>query len=391
MALEVLKLRGRGFIALNAHPVGCLEEVRGQFAVASSIDGPPVPGTALVIGASTGYGLASRICAASAGMSTIGVMLERPAQGTRTASAGWYNTAAFHELATGTHRSFNADAFADATKADVADAIAALEPAGLLIYSLASPVRTDPDTAELYKSALKPIGVTHTTRTIDLDREAIRDVTIEPATDEEIRSTVAVMGGDDLERWVDALLASGALRADATVIAYSYIGPEVTWPIYRHGTVGRAKEHLEVAIARVNERMRASGGRAFVSVNKAIATQASTAIPAVPLYMSLLFKVMKAKDVHEGAIEQIVRLFDQLGHSGSLNLDADGRLRLDDREMRADIQEAVATLWTVIDTEHLAMQSDFEGFRRDFHRLFGFDVSGVDYDVAVETDIALPA
>jgi enoyl-[acyl-carrier protein] reductase/trans-2-enoyl-CoA reductase (NAD+) len=390
MALEVLKLRGRGFIALNAHPVGCFEEVRGQFAVASRLGGPPVAGTALVIGASTGYGLASRICAASTGMSTIGVMLERPAQGTRTASAGWYNTAAFHELATGTHRSFNADAFADATKHDVADAIGALEPAGLLIYSLASPVRTDPDTGEVYKSALKPIGSAHTTRTIDLDREAIREVTIEPATDDEIRSTVAVMGGDDLERWIDVLVQRGALRADATVIAYSYIGPEVTWPIYRHGTVGRAKEHLEVAVGRVHRRMRDGGGRAFVSVNKAIATQASTAIPAVPLYMSLLFKVMKSKDLHEGAIEQAARLFDRLSQPGDLQLDAEGRLRLDDREMRADIQEDVAELWPIVETENLTALSDFEGFRRDFHRLFGFDVPGVDYDTAVETDVALP-
>ncbi len=388
MALEVLKLKGRGFIALNAHPVGCSEEVRGQFTVASALADPPVSGTGLIIGASTGYGLASRICAASAGMATVGVMLERPAQGTRTASAGWYNTAAFHELAPGPHRSFNADAFADATKADVADALAAMGPAGLLIYSLASPVRTDPDTGEVYKSALKPIGSVHTTRTIDLDRESIRDVTIDPATDDEIRSTVAVMGGDDLERWIATLLERGALRADATVIAYSYIGPEVTWPIYRNGTVGRAKEHLEAAVARVDERMRPGGGRAFVSVNKAIATQASTAIPAVPLYMSLLFRVMKAKDLHEGAIEQIVRLFEQLGQAGELQLDEAGRLRLDDREMRADIQDDVAKLWPVIDSGSLATQSDFEGFRRDFHRLFGFDVPGVDYDTPVETDVA---
>jgi enoyl-[acyl-carrier protein] reductase/trans-2-enoyl-CoA reductase (NAD+) len=242
----------------------------------------------------------------------------------------------------------------------------------------------------VYKSALKPIGSAHTTRTIDLDREAIREVTIEPATDDEIRSTVAVMGGDDLERWIDVLVQRGALRADATVIAYSYIGPEVTWPIYRHGTVGRAKEHLEVAVGRVHRRMRDGGGRAFVSVNKAIATQASTAIPAVPLYMSLLFKVMKSKDLHEGAIEQAARLFDRLSQPGDLQLDAEGRLRLDDREMRADIQEDVAELWPIVETENLTALSDFEGFRRDFHRLFGFDVPGVDYDTAVETDVALP-
>jgi enoyl-[acyl-carrier protein] reductase/trans-2-enoyl-CoA reductase (NAD+) len=322
-------------------------------------------------------------------MSTIGVMLERPPEGARTASAGWYNTAAFHQLARGTHRSFNADAFADATKEDVVGAVEEIEPIGLLIYSLASPVRVDPQTGELYRSALKPIGSSHTTRTIDLDREAIREMTIEPATEDEIRSTVSVMGGADLERWIDVLEASGALRRDATVVAYSYIGPELTWPIYRHGTVGRAKEDLEAAVRRVDERLRRGGGRAFVSINKAIVTQASTAIPAVPLYMSLLFRVMKEKQIHEGAIEQAVRLFDQLAGREDLRRDSENRIRLDDLEMRADIQDEVATLWPSLTTANLVRLSDFEGFRADFHRLFGFDVAGIDYDAPVEIEVGL--
>jgi enoyl-[acyl-carrier protein] reductase/trans-2-enoyl-CoA reductase (NAD+) len=322
-------------------------------------------------------------------MSTIGVMLERPAEGTRTASAGWYNTAAFHQLASGTHVSINADGFADSTKEDVLRALAETESVGLLIYSLASPVRTDPVTGEQYRSTLKPIGSAHTTRTIDLDREAVRDVTIGPATDDEVRNTIAVMGGADLERWIDLMEARGALCRDATVIAYSYIGPELTWPIYRDGTVGRAKEDLEAAVRRINDRLARSGSRALVSINKAIVTQASTAIPAVPLYMSLLFRVMKAKQVHEGAIEQAVRLFDRLSGSDGLRLDSDGRIRLDDLEMRPDIQAEVAALWPTLNTTNLAQMSDFEGFRNDFHRLFGFDVEGVDYDAPVETKIPL--
>jgi enoyl-[acyl-carrier protein] reductase/trans-2-enoyl-CoA reductase (NAD+) len=375
---------------LSAHPEGCDREVAEQFAVAAQIPPHPTDGVALVLGASTGYGLASRIVAAAVrGMPTIGVALERPAEGARTASAGWYNTAAFHRRAGAGHVSLNADAFAHDTKQHVVDLLRDRGPVRVLIYSLAAPVRTDPDTGERYRSALKPIGETHNTRTIDLDNERVREVSIEPASDDEIRQTIAVMGGDDLRGWVAALVRADLLAPGAQIVPYSYIGPSMTWPIYRNGTVGRAKEHLEATTAELAAQLAPSGVSACVSVNKAVVTQASSAIPAVPLYISILSRVMKAGGSHERPIDQIVRLFAALGRAGGPTLDDKGRIRLDDLEMEPEVQAEVARLWPTISSQNLHADTDFEGFRRDFHRLFGFARDDVDYDRPVEIDVPL--
>lgn len=386
MTVDVVKLKSRGFLALSAHPAGCEAEVREQFDAAREVQ--PTGGTALVLGASTGYGLATRICAAQAGMKTIGVMLERPAERSRTASAGWYNSVAFHRHVVGQHTTFNADAFADSTKQAVINQTAATGPIGLLIYSIAAPVRTDPITGELHRSVLKPVDDNYTTTTIDLDKEAVREVTVTPADAAELRSTIAVMGGDDLERWVTQLDASGALAPSATIVAYTYVGPAMTWPIYRDGTVGHAKKHLHATVSRLDAQRAKQGGRAIVSVNKAVVTQASIAIPAVPLYLSLLFKVMKARGTHEGTLGQALRLFGALSGKQPAAVDDHGFWRLDTDELDAGVQAEVHDLWTRVNSQNFKDLSDFEGFRADFHRLYGFDVPSVDYDVPVEVDLS---
>lgn len=392
MTLEVLAARGRGFIMVNAHPLGCASMVSSQFDAAKSFGVAPRTGTALIIGASTGYGLASRVVASVSGMRTVGVFFERPASGRRTASAGWYNSAAFHAEAGEGHVSINADAFADETKASTIEALRATGGrVDLVIYSLASPVRLDPQSGVLHRSVLKPIGSAHTTRSIDLDREEVCEVVLPAATDDEIRSTVAVMGGDDLRRWVDALRDARLLAEGATVVAYSYIGPSLTWPIYRDGTVGEAKKDLEATVNGLDAVLRQEvGGRAVVSVNKAIVTQASAAIPAVPLYISLLYKIMKASKSHEGSIEQTLRLFAEHLEDPPGPLDAQGRIRLDDRELDPVVQSQIQSLWPTLTTENLEHLSDFGGYRSEFRRLFGFDVIGIDYDQPVNTDISIP-
>jgi enoyl-[acyl-carrier protein] reductase/trans-2-enoyl-CoA reductase (NAD+) len=394
MSQEVIRMKSRGFICVNAHPEGCRRNVERQArAITKSVPRLDVARNVLVIGSSTGYGLASRISAAwGSGASTCGVFFERPPERGRTATAGYYNTAAFHEFA---HHdglrafSLNADAFADATKRETADLLRReMAPVDLVIYSLASPKRTHPRTGEVFNSVLKPIGREYSSRTIDLDSQCVTGVTIPPATEKEIEDTIAVMGGEDWRMWIEALLDQDLLARGARTLAYSYIGPQLTWPIYRDGTIGLAKKHLDSTAASLDHLLlQRLGGHAWIAVNKAIVTQASAAIPVVPLYMGILRKVMQGKNLEEGAIEQMRRLFtDFLAASPESKLDDSRRLRLDDREMRPDVQEAVSAVWPLVTTENLAQFTDFAGFQRDFRNLFGFEVDGVDYAQPVEIE-----
>lgn len=396
MPRQIVKRRSRGFICVNAHPEGCRVNVERQIAVAAQAPpgGERVPRNVLVIGASTGYGLASRIAAAwGYGARTLGVFFERPPDGDKTASAGYYNTVALDEFArrdTLFAAHVNGDAFSDECKREAIGIVRReLAPLDLVIYSLASPKRTHPRTGVTYSSVLKPIGEPYSSRTIELDSGKVVDVTLGPANEKEIADTVAVMGGEDWRMWIDALAAEGLLAPGARTVAYSYIGPELTWPIYRDGTIGRAKIDLD-ATARSLDGMLAPklGGRALVSVNKAVVTQASSAIPVVPLYLSLLLKALQEKKLDENPIEQIRRLFgDFLVKSAEPATDRAGRIRLDDREMRPDIQAEIGALFPQVTTENLRSLTDFAGFQREFRNLFGFEVEGVDYDQPVETDV----
>ncbi len=392
----VIKPRIRGFVCITAHPEGCAAHVREQIDYAKK-QGPigEGPKKVLVVGASTGYGLASRIAAAfGSGASTMGVFFERPSERGRPASAGWYNTAAFEDAARAEGlyaASINGDAFSDAIKAQTVERIKKdLGQVDLVVYSLASPRRTHPKTGETYKSVLKPIGQSFHNKSVDAEKEEVTEVEMTPATDEEIRDTVTVMGGEDWEMWIDALEDGGVLAPGATTVAYSYIGPDVTWPIYRNGTIGRAKEDLEKTAGRLDARLKVDRGRAFVAVNKAVVTQASSAIPVVPLYISILFKVMKAKGLHEGCIEQMYRLLaEQMYNGRALNYDPEGRVRIDDLEMREDVQQEVARRWPDVTTENLSDLADIAGYKEDFLRLFGFAMPGVDYDADVDPEVPL--
>jgi len=397
MPPQIVKRRSRGFICVNAHPEGCRRNVERQIAVASEArPGPAAPRNVLVIGASTGYGLASRIAAAwGYDARTLGVFFERPPDGDKTATAGYYNTVALHERAKRDGlfaASINGDAFSDACKRETIAAVRReLAPLDLIIYSLASPKRVHPRTGVAHNSALKPIGQPFSSRTIELDSEKVVGVTLGPATEKEIADTIAVMGGEDWRMWIEAFAAEGLLAPGARTLAYTYIGPEVTWPIYRDGTIGRAKQDLEQTARSLDATLAAKlGGHAWVSVNKAVVTQASAAIPVVPLYLSLLSRVMREKGVEEYPIEQACRLFaDFLAEGSAPVTDEAGRIRLDDREMRADVQAGVAALWPQVTTENLRALTNFAQFQRDFRNLFGFEVKGVDYDEPVETDLSL--
>ena len=352
------------------------------------------PKNVLVIGASTGYGLASRVVAAwGYGAKTLGVFFERPPEGDKTASAGYYNTVALHDLARRDAlyvASLNGDAFSDEIKRAAAEIIRRdMAPVDLVIYSLASPKRTDPRTGRVHNSVLKPVGQSFSNRTIELDSQKVVSVTLQPATEAEIADTVAVMGGDDWRRWIDILLEENLLAQGARTLAYSYIGPEITWPIYRDGTIGQAKKDLERVAAQLDEVLGSRlGGSAWVSVNKAVVTQASAAIPVVPLYLSLLPVVLKKKNLEEGPVEQMRRLFSDFLCTGKApTVDEARRIRLDDREMRSDVQTEVAALWPQVTTENLREVTDFAGFQREFRGLFGFEVDGVDYERPVETDL----
>jgi len=393
----IISPKVRGFICTNAHPEGCAKHVAEQIAVVQS-RGPIAngPKKVLVIGSSTGYGLASRIAAAfGSGAATIGVFFERPGEDGRTATAGWYNSAAFEKeaAAAGLYaRSFNGDAFSDALKDEVIAAIKAdLGQVDCVIYSLASPRRTDPKTGEVYKSVLKPIGDLYTNKNLNTSSGVVNEVSIEPAQGDDIEQTVKVMGGEDWEMWMDALQAAGVLAEGVQTVSYSYIGPEVTWPIYKNGTIGKAKEDLERVQRALDVKLAPLKGKAWVSVNKALVTQASSAIPVVPLYISLLYKVMKAEGTHEDCIEQMGRLFRDRLYSGQPQPDAEGRIRVDDWEMTHAVQELVGERWKEVNTENLAELGDFEGYQSSFLRLFGFGLEGVDYAADTNPDVAVPS
>lgn len=388
----ILRPKVRGFVCVTAHPVGCAAQVQEQIDYVQR-QGPIKngPKRALVIGASTGYGLASRVTAAfGSGAATLGVFYDRPSEEDRSATPGWYNTIAFERAAKGAGlyaRSLNGDAFSEAIKQQAIELIRSeVGPVDLVVYSVASPRRVHPKTGVVHKSVLKPVGQYYTNKTVDTDLGIVSDITIEPATDDEIADTVAVMGGVDWELWMQALDAAGLLAPGATSVSYSYIGPEVTWPIYRNGTIGLAKNDLERAARRIDALLKANGyGRAFVSINKALVTQASSAIPVVPLYISLLYKIMKARGTHEGCIEQIQRLFaSQMYHGNALVFDEGGRVRLDDREMHPEVQRKIVELWPQITTETLGELTDIQGYRTEFLKLFGFGLAGVDYDADID-------
>lgn len=394
----IIKPRIRGFICTTAHPAGCAAQVREQIQYVRE-KGPLAggPKRVLVIGASTGYGLASRIVPAFAGgAATIGVFFEKPGEEGRTASAGWYNSVAFEREAhaAGLYaKSVNGDAFSDAIKEQVIALIRAdLFQVDAVIYSLASPRRTHPRTGATHSSTLKPIGAPFTARTVNTDKGVVHDITLEAASEQEVADTVAVMGGEDWALWIEALSAAGVLAPTAVTVAYSYIGPDLTWAIYRNGTIGRAKEDLEATAHRLTARLAAGGGRALVSINKALVTQASSAIPVVPLYISLLYKVMKAHGLHEGCIEQIYRLFaERLAPGANAQCDERGRVRIDDWEMRPEIQAEVARLWPQVATENIEELSDIAGYRVEFLKLFGFGLPGVDYAAEAEPVAPLPS
>lgn len=379
----------RGFICTTAHPDGCAAHVQQQIDyVKSKPKLENAPKRILVVGASTGYGLASRIVPAfGAGAATVGVFFEKEGVEKKTASAGWYNSAAFEEAAKNEGlyaRSFNGDAFSKEMKEQVIAAIKQdLGTVDMVVYSLASPRRVDPDTGEVYRSVLKPTGGTYTNNNLNTDKKQIEQVTIESANEEEIAHTIKVMGGEDWKLWIEALSEAGALAESFRTVAYSYIGPELTWAIYTDGTIGRAKLHLEETAKEMNDRFGA--GTAVVSVNKALVTQASSAIPVVPLYISILYKVMKAKGLHEGCIEQIYRLFaDHYGAPNGPTLDENGRVRIDDWEMRSDVQSEITAVWDGVTTETIDDVADFAGYQSEFYRLFGFGLAGVDYDQEVD-------
>lgn len=393
----IIKPKVRGFVCVTAHPAGCAAHIQEQIAHVKA-KGPisQGPKRVLVIGASTGYGLASRITAAfGSGAATVGIFFERPSEEGRPATPGWYNTIAFTAAAraAGLYAgNLNGDAFSDDLKRQAIELLKRdVGPVDLIVYSLASPRRQHPKTGAVHKSVLKPLGAPYTNKTVDTDKGIVSDVTIEPANEQEAADTVAVMGGEDWEMWIEALAAAGLIAPGATSMAYSYIGPVHTWPIYKDGTIGRAKVDLERAARAIDARLKAhGGGRAFISVNKALVTQASSAIPVVPLYISILYKVMKAKGTHEGCIEQMQRLFaTQLYNGKSPTLDAEGRVRVDDWEMRPEIQDAVSAIWPQVTTENLAALTDIAGYRTEFLKLFGFGLPGIDYEQDVEPHVPL--
>ncbi len=387
----------RGFICTTAHPVGCAKHVAEQIAVVKN-RGPIAngPKKVLVIGSSTGYGLSSRIAAAfGSGASTIGVFFEKAAEAEKCGTAGWYNSAAFEKeaRAAGLYaRSFNGDAFSDAMKAEVIAAIKSdLGQVDCVVYSLASPRRTDPKSGEVYKSVLKPIGQSYTNRNLNTSTGVVDEITIQPAEGDDVAQTVAVMGGEDWQMWIDALLAEGLLAKGVQTVAYSYIGPEITWPIYKNGTIGRAKEDLERVQRELDAKLKSLDGKAWVSVNKALVTQASSAIPVVPLYISLLYKVMKAEGTHEDCIEQMDRLFRDRLYNGKPQPDEAGRIRIDDWEMAPAVQKLVDQRWTEVNTDNLREIADFDGYQAGFLKLFGFGLNGVDYTADVDTAVKVPS
>ena len=393
----IIKPKVRGFVCVTAHPEGCaahvqewIDHVKAKGPIANG------PRKVLVIGSSTGYGLASRITAAfGSGAATLGIFFERPSEEGRSATPGWYNTIAFTKAARAAGlyaKNLNGDAFSDPIKQQALDLIRSdLGQVDLVIYSLASPRRTHPKTGAVHKSCLKPIGAAYTNKTVDTDKGIVSSVTIEPANEQEIADTVAVMGGEDWELWMKALSEAKLLAPGAQSVAYSYIGPEVTWAIYKNGTIGLAKNDLERAAKNIDSLLKLNnGGRAFISVNKALVTQASSASPVVPLYISILYKIMKAAGTHEGCIEQMQRLFATHLYNGQTpKFDEAGRLRVDDWEMRTEIQTGVRAIWPDVTTENLAAKTDIAGYRSEFLKLFGFGLAGVNYEAETEPHVPM--
>lgn len=392
----VISPKFRGFICTTAHPEGCSENIKNQIEYVKCQKPVQGPKRVLVIGSATGYGLASRIVAAfGAGASTLGLAFERPASGNRTATAGWYNTAAFEKAAheAGLYaKSVNGDAFSSEIKKQVIDIIKEdLGQVDLVVYSLGAPRRTHPLTGEVFNSVIKPIGKPYTNKTVDFHNGVVTDITVESANEEEIRHTVAVMGGEDWQMWMEALDQAGVLAEGVITVAYSYVGPKVTQPIYREGTLGRAKDHLEATVEALNGQLQKIGGKAYVSVNKALVTQSSSAIPVVPLYMSILYKLMKEKGIHEGCIEQMYRLFNDRLYGGHLQLDEKSRIRIDDWEMREDVQQEAAALWDAVNSGNIYDVTDLAEYRREFFQLFGFGLDTIDYNRDVEIAVAIPS
>ncbi len=388
----------RGFICTTAHPVGCAQHVQNQIDHVKK-SGPIEngPKKVLVIGSSTGYGLSSRITAAwGSGASTIGVFFEKASDGRRTATAGYYNSAAL-ELkahADGLYaKSFNGDAFSTEIKEQVMKAIKEdLGQVDQVIYSLAAPRRVHPDTGKISKSVLRPVGQEYTNKSINMEAQQLEEVTLPPATDEEITQTVDVMGGEDWQIWTDMLEKNNLIADGALNVAYSYIGPEITKGVYRNGTIGKAKDHLEATARQLDERMRKFNGRALISVNKALVTQSSSAIPFIPLYFVLLSQVMKDKNIDEDTIMQIDRLYRKFLYAGDvIPVDDNGFIRLDDLELRPDVQEIVNANWDRLTQENLAELADLDGYHKDFLQLFGFGLKGVDYDADVDIEVKVPS
>jgi enoyl-[acyl-carrier protein] reductase/trans-2-enoyl-CoA reductase (NAD+) len=387
----------RGFICTAAHPEGCAKNVASQISYVNTHGKIEGAKNVLIIGASTGYGLASRIVASfGCGANTIGVFFEKAAEGKRTASAGWYNSAAFENEATKAGyyaKSLNGDAFSNELKEKTIALIKKdLKKIDLIIYSLASPRRTDPVTGETYSSSLKTVGKTFNSKTVDPIKGIVKEVSIDPAEQKDIDNTIKVMGGEDWELWIEALSQAEVLNADAMTVAYSYVGPELTYPVYKNGTIGKAKDHLLETANKLNKKLAKQGGKAFVSINKAVVTQASSAIPVVPLYISILFKLMKEKGSHEGCIEQIYRLFkDFLYNTTGIPVDEQNRIRVDDLEMDPEIQKNISSAWQDITTENLETLTDVNGYRQSFYQLFGFKVPEVDYEKEVDAKVDIPS
>jgi enoyl-[acyl-carrier protein] reductase/trans-2-enoyl-CoA reductase (NAD+) len=391
----IIKPRVRGFLCITSHPAGCDANIKRQIDYVKS-QGPIAEGPkrVLVIGASTGYGLSSRITAAfGCGADTLGIFFEKEGTQTKPGTAGWYNSAAFHHhaQAAGLYaKSINGDAFSNEVKQKAIDTIKAdMGQIDLVVYSLASPRRQHPVTGVVHNSTLKPIGGDAVQKGVNTDKEEVQDFHLEQATQDEIDNTVAVMGGEDWQMWIDALDDAGVLADGAKTTAYTYIGEKLTWDIYWHGTIGAAKKDLDKRVVAIRARMAAKGGDARVSVLKAVVTQASAAIPAMPIYLALLFKVMKEQGTHEGCIEQIDGLFRDSLYSTQPYMDEEGRLRADGKELDPAIQDAVGKLWQGVNTETLRQLSDFEGYKREFLQLFGFEVDGVDYTADVNPEVPI--
>jgi len=392
----IIKPRFKGYICTTSHPDGCFTNVSEQINYVKNKGQINGPKNVLVIGASTGFGLASRIVSSfGSKANTIGIVFERPASNNKTASAGWYNTVAFESLANkeGYYaKTINGDAFSNSVKDMTIELIKKdLGKIDLVIYSLASPRREDPNTGEIYHSTLKPIGSKYSDKTLDFHNKIISDIELEPASNEEIDQTIKVMGGEDWEMWIKRLLQADVLSTNAKTVAYTYIGSEITHLIYKNGTIGKAKEHLEQTAKVINKHLEKINGNAFISSNKALVTQSSAAIPVVTLYISILLKIMKAKNIDENCIEQIYRLYSEHLYSDNLKLDSEGRIRIDDLELRSDVQSEVIALWDKITSENVTELTDIIGFEKEFFKLFGFGFDNVNYEEDVDPNIEIPS